>query len=126
MVIVRVPARSDYIGLLRSMVGRVAAHLRLPIDAIDDLQIAVDEAFALLLPLAAEPKTAALELDPSREWLRATLRMPVDVSRWPPQGLEGSLAWKVIEGLTDEAEVDARGGEAAVILVKRTLDQPGG
>jgi len=126
MVVVRVPARSKWVGLLRSMVGRVGGGLRLPIDAIDDLRIAVDEAFALLVPLGAEPKVATLELEPSHGRLRATLRMPVDPGRWPPLGLDRSLAWKVIVGLTDEAVIDARAGEAVVVLVKRTLDQTDG
>jgi hypothetical protein len=103
------------------MVGRVGARLRLSIDATDDLRIAIDEAFALLAPASIERSTATLELQPSTEALRATLRMHVDVGRWPPPGLEGSLPWTVILGLTDSAEVASHDGEGLVVLIKRTL-----
>ena len=43
-----VPADPIYVGLIRSAAAHIAAHADLTIDAIDDLRLAVDEAFAVL------------------------------------------------------------------------------
>lgn len=121
-VTVRVPARAAYVGLLRSMIGSVGAGMRLPIDSIDDMRIAVHEAFALLAPLGTMGRPATLELESTPETLKATLRMTVDRDRdWPPSGFERTLGWKVLVGLTDEAAVGDLDGEGFVALIKRTL-----
>lgn len=44
-----VPATPEYVGLIRSAAAHIAAHADLTIDAIDDLRLAVDEAFAVLI-----------------------------------------------------------------------------
>lgn len=117
-----VPARPDYLAVLRSTTAALGAASRLSIDAIDDLRIAVDEAFALLEPLGSGPRSATLELAPTPDGVIVTLRMPVDPDRWPPAGLDGSLAWRVIVGLTDDAWTDHRDGEGTITLRKRTVD----
>ena len=122
MVTVSVPARPDYLPVLRSTTATLGASTRLSIDAIDDLRIAVDEAFALLAPLASGPRSATLELTSTSEVVIATLRVAVDPDGWPPRDLEESLAWRVLVGLMDGVTIDHRDGEATITLSKRTVD----
>ena len=46
------PASSAFVAVLRSVTAGLAARCDLTLDEIEDLRIAVDEACALLLPLA--------------------------------------------------------------------------
>lgn len=121
MVTVSVPVRPDYLAILRTTTATVGAGTRLSIDAIDDLRIAVDEAFGLLALHGSGPRSATLELVSSAEAVDATIRMPVDPDRWPP-AVDGSLAWRVIVALTDDASLDHRHGEGMIALRKRTVD----
>ena len=46
---ISVPAQADYVGLVRSTSAHVAAHCDLTMDQIEDLRLAVNEAFAFLV-----------------------------------------------------------------------------
>jgi hypothetical protein len=50
----RVPASGAYLAVLRTAAAGLAARLDFTLDDIEDLRIAVDEACALLLPLAGD------------------------------------------------------------------------
>ena len=43
-IAISVPARAEFLHVVRTVVGSVAARCNLTIDAIEDLRIAVDEA----------------------------------------------------------------------------------
>ena len=62
----RVPASGAYVSVLRTAAAGLAARLDFTIDDIEDLRIAVDEACAVLLPLAdADARlTARFDLEP--------------------------------------------------------------
>src|SRR3972149_464992 len=59
---VAIPARAEFLHVLRSVTGAVAGHLLLTLDDIDDLRLAVDEACERLLSLPGTPRTIRLEL----------------------------------------------------------------
>jgi len=62
---VRLPADRNYVAALRAFVTALAAQSDLTIDEVEDLQIAVDESCALVLPHARQPGgqlTAHIEL----------------------------------------------------------------
>src|SRR5690349_22165359 len=49
VVCLTVPAEGGYLGVLRTATAGLAARLQYPLDRIEDLRIAVDEACAMLL-----------------------------------------------------------------------------
>ena len=114
-----VPADPGSISVVRAVVASVASKLDLPYDAVDDLRIAAAEAAALLLSDGAEGARLCVDLDPGEAGLRLTIW--VEGSTTDLTDREG-LAWRVIEGLSDEASVHKRdGGGSAIELLLRAV-----
>lgn len=111
-----VPAMPEHLHLLRAVVSSVAARKNLSLDAIDDLQLAVDEAASFMLDL---PDADELRLAVGYEEGRVVARLTIaSGSEWPPPGATGSLAWKVMEGLTDEVAFTEEEGRKVIRLAK--------
>lgn len=122
-IVVSVPARPEFIGVLRSFAAVVASELRLSLDDIDDLRLAIDEAFTSLLGASASATTSVVTFVPAPQELIVTIGIDAGPTLWPPRDVEGSLAWQVISGLVDRAEME-RGpdGRPTIVIVKKTLD----
>lgn len=114
------PADPESIALVRTMVAGVASKLALPYDAVDDLRIAAAEASAMLLTYGADGSRLRVDLVPSQADLRLTIWVEGSGAASDLTGSD-SLAWRVIEGLADEAEVTDVDGDAAVELLLRTV-----
>lgn len=121
-IAVSVPPRTEFLALLRTVTGGVAGRMRLPLDAIDDLRLAVDEAVAFLLTKDRDATRIEMRLEPDDAELRVTVGTDSTVDPWPPQRSETTLAWQIISGLTDGAWI-ARSdrGTPTIVLVKRTI-----
>jgi serine/threonine-protein kinase RsbW len=100
VVSVSVPARAEYLHVVRTVVGSVAARRDLTIDAIEDLRIAVDEACAQLL--SAHGSTLHVDVVSVPDGVEAVCRTDATIEPWPPAGTERSLASQVLQGLADE------------------------
>lgn len=122
-VYVSVPPRTEFLALLRTVTGGVASRMRLPLDAIDDLRLAVDEAVAFLLTTDRGASRVELRLDPTDAELTATIGTDSSIERWPPVGYQETLPWQVISGLTEGAVVTRSDrGTPVIRFAKRTLD----
>jgi hypothetical protein len=119
---VGIPSRADYLHVLRAVTGAVAARLRMPVDSIEDLRLAVHESANVLISLDSSTSRLTLEMRATDQELRAVVCAEASVRVWPPPGFEGSLAWKVISGLCDETMVKLVGNLPAIEMRKRTLD----
>jgi serine/threonine-protein kinase RsbW len=117
---VAVPARPEFVHVLRSVTASVAGHLSLSLDDVDDLRLAVDEACARLLALPGEPKTFRLVLCslPGRVEVILTAG---GTATWPHGGLEDSLSWRLLAALTDDLRFELWNGAPAIRFVKRML-----
>lgn len=93
----------------------------LPVDALDDLRLAVDEASSYLLTLQPRGSCLRLHLTPSATELRAVVSTDVTPGGWPAPGFVESLSWKVISGLVDAVETGTDDGGPAIVVRKRTL-----
>jgi serine/threonine-protein kinase RsbW len=113
-----VPARSEFVPVLRGMVASVGARLDLPYEQIDELRMAVDEACALLLRVSGA-ETLWLRLQPSGESLTAEVGCDTTISDWPPPAVKESWPWRVIAGLSDEARFDGTERGSSIVIVKR-------
>ena len=111
-VTVTIPARPDFVRLLRAVVGSVGARLDLTYDRIDDLRMVVDEASAQLLRLPSRSLT--MRVTPG-ERMVITVRTDAPANgAWPPADLEDSLAWRVLSGLADDVRFELTDGGPAV------------
>ena len=105
-VTVTVPARPDFVRLLRTVVASVGARLDLPYDRIDDLRIAVDEACAQLLATPSETMTMKVTPDTTRIVVLVCSDATVEAAGWPPPDVEESLAWRILAGLADQVRFE--------------------
>jgi serine/threonine-protein kinase RsbW len=113
-----VPADSVFVSVLRTVTASLAARRDFTIEEIDDLRIAVDEAGALLLPLAAPTSQLTAHFSGPGD----LLEIVVSIS---PVGEAGagidqtSFAWLVLAALADEVSTSASPGQLSVALRKR-------
>lgn len=114
------PADPASIALVRTVVAGVASKLALPYDAVDDLRIAAAEASALLITAGPAGSRLRVDLLPSETDLRLTIWVE---GSGPASDLDDpdGLAWRVIEGLADEAGVSEVDGDPAIELLLRTV-----
>jgi serine/threonine-protein kinase RsbW len=115
-----VPADVSYLAVLRTATAALAARLQFALDEIEDLRIAVDEACAMLLAVAAHDA----ELDCRFAVTEDALTVRVAVATVPGAQLpaQSSFAWKVLTALTTEVTAEVSGGRAAIKLLTRRAD----
>ncbi|MCA1840306.1 MAG: anti-sigma regulatory factor [Actinomycetota bacterium] len=116
-----VPARPEFLHLIRSVVASIGARKDLSYDDIDDLQIAIDEAGGYLLQIASQDSIFKLNVGSTSAKVTATLTTTSPRGVWPPAMGENSLAWKVLAGLTDEAEF-LQGEEGPGIRLSKAVE----
>ncbi len=121
-VTVTVPARPDFVRLLRTVVSSVGARLDLTYDRIDDLRIAVDEACAQLLAISSG--TITMQVTPEGDRIKVFVSSDASVAAhgWPPPNVEDSLAWRILAGLADDVrfELTDQGPAVRVEVEART------
>lgn len=123
IVRITVPARAEFLHVVRTVVGSVAARHDLTIDAIEDLRIAVDEACAQLLSVHGGQVTVAIS--GTAEGVETVCTTDADVAAWPPEGVRHSLATQVLQGLTDSVTWELSATGPAVRVGKRSAGAGG-
>lgn len=103
-VTITIPARPDFVRLLRAVIASVAARLDLTYDRIDDLRMVVDEASAQVLRLPAH--TLTMRVTPGERMVILVESDAPPNGAWPPLELEESLAWRVLSGLADDVRFE--------------------
>ena len=116
-MLLAVPATNDYLGVLRTATAGLAARLQFTLDEIEDLRIAVDEACALLVAVAADESELACRFTVTGDVL--IIEVTVQAAENHPQLPSGeSFAWQVLGALADDVTRRVSEGEAAIRLVK--------
>lgn len=118
-VVVSVPARPDFVHVLRSVTASVAARMDFPYDDIDDLRLAVDEASAQLLVVSPDGSALTLRIIPTEDALELVVAINTTTVDWPPTDAEESLAWRLMSALADEARFERTDQGPALRLTKR-------
>jgi serine/threonine-protein kinase RsbW len=108
-----VPATPEYVGLIRSAAAHIAAHVDLTIDAIDDLRLAVDEAFAVLIAHKPESGVVTIKFQIHSERLDIELTGPAGSP--PPD--KTSFAWTVLSALVHEVSADTSPAGLVTLLL---------
>ncbi|MHB8510653.1 MAG: ATP-binding protein [Actinomycetota bacterium] len=102
-VIVSVPARPEFVHIVRTVVAGTAAKALLGLDQIDDVRLAVDEACAHLLTHAPNATTLTVDITHTGPELQVIARVDQQISSEPQME---SITWHILSALTDEAEVE--------------------
>jgi serine/threonine-protein kinase RsbW len=108
-----VPATPEYVGLIRSAAAHIAAHADLTIDAIDDLRLAVDEAFAVLIAHKPDSGVVTIKFQIHSERLDIELTGPAGSP--PPD--KTSFAWTVLSALVHEVSTDTSPAGLVTLLL---------
>ncbi|HEU5265617.1 MAG TPA: ATP-binding protein [Jatrophihabitans sp.] len=118
VVEMRVPADVGYVSTLRLTAASLGARCGLTIDDIEDLRLAVDEACALLLPLADADTTLDLHfrLAGAHLAVEASVRSAGDAE--PDRS---GFAWTVLGALANTVAV-ARDGTRLTITVTKSRE----
>jgi serine/threonine-protein kinase RsbW len=125
-VVVTVPSQAAFVHVLRSVAASVAARNDLPVDDIDDLRMAIDEASSQLLMLGPSSATLTLRLRALDAGVEAVVSVDGSApAEWPPPTFHKSLAWNVLSGLSDELSFEQPDGAPAIRLVKRSSARSG-
>jgi serine/threonine-protein kinase RsbW len=117
VVLLSVPATGAYLGVLRTATAGLAARLQFTLDEIEDLRIAVDEACAILLAVAAVEAELSCRFTVTDDTLTVEATVPAGTSARLPSG--ESFAWQVLSALTDEVSAQVINGRVAIQLTKR-------
>jgi serine/threonine-protein kinase RsbW len=125
-VVVTVPSQAAFVHVLRSVAASVATRIDLPVDDIDDLRMAIDEASSQLLTLGPSTATLTLRLRTIDSGVEAVVSVDGPApAGWPPPAFHDSLAWKVLSGLSDELSFELPDGAPAIRVVKRSSARSG-
>ena len=103
MISLSVPARAEFVHVLRTVISGVGAAQDLSIDDIDDLRLAVDEASAHLLKLDPGASALRMDLEAQGAGLVVTVGIASDTSPNGP-ATDQFLTWHILGALTDGAE----------------------
>jgi len=113
------PADPGSISIVRAVVASVASKLNLSYDSVDDLRIAAAEASALLLTAGNTGTRLHADLEPVADGLRLALWVEGGDATGPEE--RSGIAWRLIEGLTDEADVIEIDGHRGIELLVRAV-----
>lgn len=116
-LMLRVPAHRDFVASIRAMTRSAAVLCDLTVDDVEDLQMAVDEAATVLLPLVDDATRSALEatFDITDGGLRISIAVPcADGAAVDRTG----LAWAMLTALDPDVS-EARDGSNIAISISR-------
>lgn len=122
VVVLAVPADGAYLAVLRTATAGIAARLQYTLDEIEDLRIAVDEACAMLVPIAAPAQELTCQFEITKNVLAVRVSVPSGGAAELPSAQ--SFAWRVLTTLAAEVTATMSEHEVAIRLVSRGAGGP--
>jgi serine/threonine-protein kinase RsbW len=118
-VVLTVPAQPAYVRLVRTATAAVCAQADFPIDTLDDLAIAVDEAFAIVIDDA--PPEAEVRVVLSVNGNSVHIDVDADTASGRPVSRD-TFAWTVLTALVDEVDTEVADGRLRIGLSAHGID----
>lgn len=101
-----VPAKAEFVPMLRSMIGCVGAMLEFPLDEVEDLRLATSEACGYLLNIAPRARILRVTIDVDEGSIQITAPMEDSIHRVMSEGVDQFITWHILGALTDEASLE--------------------
>lgn len=95
------PARTEFVGVARSLAAGVASRLDLDLDHVEDVRLAVSEACAIVLPAATTDAELSLVLTVGHHGMSVEVSASTTIAH--PPGAD-SFAWTVLRALAEHAD----------------------
>lgn len=121
---VRTAASAALIPTIRAVASDLAARADFDLDAISDLRMAVDEACATLVDLAAPTSTLTCVFRVQAE--RIEVRAQVEAAQDGITVSTDTFGWRVLQTLADHVEAQHDAGNGGAPLVGIRLDKRAG
>ncbi len=119
-IVLAVPARGEYARTVRLTAAELASRMGMSIDDIDDVRIAVEEAFALASEHAGANGEVTLTFTLHEDAFEAVGSTPSTTCEGPGDEETGSrYARFILESVCDEFELKFEGGQCFIRLLKR-------
>ncbi len=116
-VSLRLPADGAFVLILRTAAAGLAARLDFPLDDIEDIRTAVDEASLMLLPQARPGSQLACDFHLEGDLLTVTLEADSDAPHEPDRD---SFSWQVLSALTSSVSAETPPGRIRLTLTARS------
>jgi len=120
-----VPGRPEAVRIVRAVMRSWAASFGYYLDEIDELCLAVDEAFAGLLATQPAPQTITVRIRPESDGVDITALRDTSVDLWPPVSAQSALIRRVLSTLIDEVQFE-QGDEGPAIRMRKLRSQVAG
>jgi serine/threonine-protein kinase RsbW len=110
---VRLPARPEYVAVVRLMAGGIAGRVGLSVDDAEDLKLAVGEACNISVQAGAQQLTVSFEVGARRLGVRV-----VHDGKVRAADPEGELGLVLMQCLMDQVVVQRAGPRRSIVLTK--------
>jgi serine/threonine-protein kinase RsbW len=112
-IVLTVPAQSAYVTLARAATAAACAQADFPLDRLDDIRLAVDEACALVIADAPSDGDLQVVLTVEGNHITVVVRGP---SRREVPIATNTFAWTVLTALVDEVSTQVSEGSMSISL----------
>ena len=118
-VLIRIPADTRHVALLRAAASALAARLDFPIDRITELQIVVDEVCSRLMAVSESPGQITMNLRPTEDGI--DIEAATEGPRRVGKELLSEWSRVILEAIARDIRPDTSNGRTSLgLLVPRT------
>jgi anti-sigma regulatory factor (Ser/Thr protein kinase) len=117
-----VPGRPDAVRVVRSVMRSWAANVGFLLDEIEELCLAIDEAFSGLIATEPIPSRVTITIQSEGSGVEISASRDADTDLWPPVSAQTALIQRVLETLIDEVRFERTPDGPTIRLVKRRSD----
>src|SRR5207302_1205673 len=114
-----VPGRPEAVRVVRAVMRSWAASVGYYLEEIDELCLAVDEAFAGLIATEPVPEQITIRIRPLGPDVDITAIRDTEAEMWPPVSAQSALIRRVLSTLIDEVHFEQTSEGPAIRMLKR-------
>ncbi len=114
-----VPAKPEAVRVVRAVMRTWAATVGFVLDEIEELCLAVDEAYAGLIATRPMPGCVIVRIQSDKDGVDITAVRDVDADLWPPISAQTALVRRVLSTLIDDVTFVQTEEGPAIHMVKR-------
>ena len=113
-----VPAKPEAVRVVRAVMRTWAASLGIVLDEIEELCLAIDEAFAGLIAARPAPTSVQVRISSTAAGVEIVVVRDVDAELWPPVSAQTALVRRVLGTLIDDVHFEQTADGPAIHMVK--------
>lgn len=114
-----VPAKPEAVRVVRAVMRTWAASIGIVLDEIEELCLAIDEAFAGLIAARPAPSVIVIRIASSADGVDIVAVRDAGAELWPPVSAQTALVRRVLSTLIDDVRFEVTDEGPAIHLVKR-------